>query len=329
MRDFDIVKMSFSGPLHLGKGLGEAYDTSEKMLRSDTISGALASVFCQLFGSKDLPAFMEQYQVSSAFPFAGENMFLPMPQQKLQIEFTDVDAYGQLKKLKKIEYIESSLWQRLICGETLSCSVKCLSADGRFLFADPAKVQMVYRDDLQQRVFVPRSGDDAVPFYLERRYFAPACGLYFFIETANDETKRKVKILMDWLGTQGIGTDKSVGNGHFEASFSKVSLDLPKQANARVLISLTCPEPGSLSEELLQASTYQLVKRGGFIAGTNDDRFRHLRKKSVYMFTEGSVFVGKAPQGKIEDVRPDWNDAALHPVFRDGRAFYLPINHLL
>jgi len=30
--------------------------------------------------------------------------------------------------------------------------------------------------------------------------------------------------------------------------------------------------------------------------------------------------------GKIENVRPTWNDELLHNVYRDGRAFFLPVN---
>ena len=48
MARFKIVRLEFRSPLHLGRGLGEAYDTAEKTLHSDTLSGALTSAFCML-----------------------------------------------------------------------------------------------------------------------------------------------------------------------------------------------------------------------------------------------------------------------------------------
>lgn len=72
-------------------------------------------------------------------------------------------------------------------------------------------------------------------------------------------------------------------------------------------------------QEMLIKSKYTLVQRGGFIAGTTINEFWHLRKKSIYMFTEASLFSSDLLSGKIENVRPDWNDKLLHPVYKDGR----------
>ena len=53
------------------------------------------------------------------------------------------------------------------------------------------------------------------------------------------------------------------------------------------------------------------------------------------MFTEGSVFsfkeTGNASlvKGITEKVRPDWNEEKLHDIYRDGKAFFLPINYQL
>ena len=80
----------------------------------------------------------------------------------------------------------------------------------------------------------------------------------------------------------------------------------------------------------LEQSSYQLIKRGGWVASpTNIDAVLH-RKRSVYMFTEGSVFKSDSPLiGKVTDLQPAlWEEHAdmiPHPVWRDGRAIFLPL----
>jgi CRISPR-associated protein Csm4 len=76
----------------------------------------------------------------------------------------------------------------------------------------------------------------------------------------------------------------------------------------------------------LSESKYGLILRGGYIAGSQEESFRHLLKKSIYMFGVGSTFTSSKPlQGKVVDLKPKWNDERMHPVYRSGRPFYVPI----
>ena len=168
-------------------------------------------------------------------------------------------------------------------------------------------------------------GGDALPFYFERRYFNTGCGLYFIYEVSKD-LENRFKTLIQWLGNTGFGTDKSVGNGMFNVEFSEIEIFESTNASRLMTLSLLCPKKEELNGEMLGKSNYALVQRGGFIAGTTVDEFRHLRKKSIYMFTEGSLFSSDHLSGKIENVRPVWNDKLLHPVYKDGRAFTIPVN---
>jgi CRISPR-associated protein Csm4 len=325
MVKYKIVKLYFQSPLHIGRGLGEAYDTAEKTMHSDTISGALTSVFCSIKRECNALEFMSKYNVSSAFPFMGNTCFLPKPLVKVNIGMQDEDEYQQKKKLKKIEYIETSIWLELISGKEVVIKKEQLSENGKFLFAHKAPDTLPYKDDLQQRVSVPRDGGESKPYFLDRRFFEKSAGLYFFLKTDVD-TEQAICEVLNSLGTTGLGTDKSVGNGQFKFEIVDIELQLPDVVNKIMVLSLVCPRKDELTAEILQNSAYQLTQRGGFIAGTNNNQFRHLRKKSVYMFVEGSVFSTNQLIGKIENVRPAWNDSELHPVFRDGRAFCLPVN---
>ncbi len=62
------------------------------------------------------------------------------------------------------------------------------------------------------------------------------------------------------------------------------------------------------------------------MAGSSVSEFQRLRKKSVYMFDEGSVFPTMCNlKGTIVDLTPIWNDPKMHKVYRSGKPFTLPI----
>lgn len=324
MAIYKIAKLIFTSPIHIGKGLGDHYDSADNMLHSDTISGAIASAFCHISEVGEVLSFMESYRVSSAFPFVKNSFFIPKPQIRLNIEFKGGNSYVRNKQLKKVEYIDHSLFSKIAAGKSIVVQEEQFSQNGNFLFSGPAD-SIPYRDEVMQRVVVPRMGGDATPFYFERRYFNTGCGL-FFIYDVSEGLEDRFKTVIQWLGTTGFGTDKSVGNGMFHTEFSQIEIAESKNARRLMTLSLLCPKKEELSKEMLNKSNYALIQRGGFIAGTTVNEFRHLRKKSIYMFTEGSLFNSDHLAGKIENVRPDWNDKLLHPVYKDGRVFSIPVN---
>ena len=93
-----------------------------------------------------------------------------------------------------------------------------------------------------------------------------------------------------------------------------------------MLLSLYIPTEGELGLLNLPESKYELVLRGGYMAGSNEEDFKHLRKKSVYALSVGSIFPTMAKlSGKIVDLKPAWNDERMHPVYRSGKPFLVPI----
>jgi CRISPR type III-A-associated RAMP protein Csm4 len=88
---------------------------------------------------------------------------------------------------------------------------------------------------------------------------------------------------------------------------------------------LFLPEESEIQQVDLPESSWELVKRGGFISGSEQESIIHLRKKSIYMFAEGSVFKsGTRLKGKFTDLRPEWNPP-LHPVYRCGMPVFIYI----
>lgn len=325
MTKFKVLKMHFSSPLHIGQGVTESYGRSGRILHSDSISGALAATFSSLYPDEDVKQFMESFQVSSAFPFSGEKLFFPKPMIKLLVS-SENESLVMTKKLKKLEYFDQSSFETILQGKELNVSTaEQLAGDGRFFLAKPERsFQTPYSSTVVQRVAVPRGdGGDASPFYFERLTFEINCGFWCFFEVAEDYQNRFLKCLIH-LGENGIGTDRTVGNGQFNVEIDSLDLALPESNGNNLSLSLFWPAETEINGLELDKSAYLLKKRGGFIAGSSHEQFRHLRRKSVYMFVEGSVFAGKI-EGKIDNLRPDWNDSKLHPVWRDGRAFSLPI----
>ena len=326
MTQYSIVKLSNLSPLHIGTGR-ENYDFSSADLQSDTLSSALAAVRVQRGKSEGLDLFLGSFSISSAFPYkkVGDQTlyFLPKAQGRLNVEVKGEEEHVYRKRLKKVAFVEQSLWQRLMAGERLVVDLSQLA--GQFLLPEGIKVGATYMTQVSQRVTVSRDGDDAVPFFFEWRYFDADCGLYCLLD-ADHACKAEVFDLFAQLGENGIGTDRSVGGGRFEVQESHLTLQTPNDANAQILLSTYIPTEDEAETLNLSASSYSMLIRGGFMAGSQEPHLKHLRKKSIFMFAPGSLFATtRTLHGKVVDLRPSFNDPSLHPVYRSGRPFSIPI----
>ena len=321
MATFAIVKFKNMSPLHIGDGR-DVYDTASQCLLSDTISSALASLYAQQGGDNVLD-FMNSFTVSSAFPYSGECYYLPKPMGRLDICGCDVDKIR--KTVKKIKYIDYTLWRNVANGAQLDIDEQQLK--GEFLVAksDVEDFEQPYKTEVHQRVGVSRDGGDAAPFFFEWKYFAKDAGL-FCMFNANEENEELVKRLFVRLGECGIGSDRSVGGGMFEVEFDTITLPDVADANAVMLLSQYIPTKDEHAQIAFGDSRYELSRRGGYMAGSNNASLAHLIKQAVYMFNTASVLkMPLASKGKVVDLAPVWNSEEMHPVYRSGRCLALPI----
>lgn len=325
---YKVVKLLFRSPFHIHRSKGD-YDTSEEMLHSDTISSALAAMGYRLYDSFDGLDFLNNITISSAFPFYEKQYFLPKPMMRIPIKidgYSKEESSAEAKKLKKLKYIEKSIFEKIIHNdEDILVPPGMFCLDGKYLTYDPIK--KFIDTSTQQRVRVPTDGGDAIPYYVERIYFNQkdtTSGLYFFVQ-AEDRYFQTFIELLHLLGEEGIGTDRAVGNGHFNIELDKVEIELP-DSSYRLNLSLYWPKQEEVKGGILKNSSYNIVKRGGFIAGYDKEEFRHLRKNSVFMFTEGSVFTSEDLKGNVGDLRPSWDDPTLGSVYRSGRSFSIPVH---
>ena len=338
-----ITLRDFKGPLHLSFGKEDNYDQTQTLLHSDTLKSAIAVCALQLGlckGGQDVKIFMESFSISSAYPMANitykdnnsDYYFFPKPiiAQRLKVE-------GDDKKAKKVKYVDKDLFEKLLaCKQSITTD----NIKGDFAFnieRDKDEKFEVFDTDGYQHVAIPRDGtSDSNPYFVDKLYFNEGCGL-FFLTDAQGNTLKSLKACIKLLADNGIGTDRTTGHGQFEfneqTDVNTISFKLPDNAKYQLSLSLYCPQETEIRE--LDNSYYDLIKRGGYIASPENDNHLSIRKKSVYMFVEGSLFPNSANRkGKIVDLMP--NNVALqesgqseigHPIWRDGTSIFLPFTH--
>lgn len=325
MAVYTIIKLKGLSPLHMGTGK-ENYDFSASCLHSDTISSALTSMKARYEDSSKLEDFIDSFTVSSAFPYVGDLFFLPRPLGNINVTVSDCDEYVSRKKLKAVRYIEQGLWNDLIVGKHLSITSEQLK--GGFLLPKTNSFKLPCKSVVSQRVTVPREdGEDAEPFFFDWTFFEKDAGL-FCMTDAKDNKLEELLRLFEILGETGIGTDKNVGGGKFNVEASQVSIPDVSDSEKGMLLSLYIPTEEEISSLIdLDNSRFELSVRGGYMAGSNEYELWHLRKKSVYMLNVGSVLKYRDKLfGKVVDLCPtDYNDSRLHPVYRSGKPFIVPI----
>ena len=320
----NIIKMKHLTPLHISTGKENQYDFAANALHSDTLSAALASLRAQQGRADDVATFLNAFTISSAFPFFETTCFLPKLQGKINVKVVGREEQSFQKQLKRLRYIALPLWRQLAQGQEVTVEATQLIDD--YLLEANADFVKPYRSQVVQRVNVPRADNtNANPFFFNWTYFHEKAGLYCMTD-AQDEQFDELLSLFKLLGETGLGADRNNGGGMFEVESDRIELPDIEDNNHCALLSLYLPLEEELALLNLQSARYELILRGGFMAGSSEESLRHLRKRSIYMFNVGSVFPTTEPlTGKIVDLAPAWNDERMHPVYRSGRPFYLPV----
>ncbi|MDR1886414.1 MAG: type III-A CRISPR-associated RAMP protein Csm4 [Prevotellaceae bacterium] len=325
MPKYNIVKLTNLTPLHIGTGKQNQYDSAAADLHSDTLSAALAALRAQRGNTNDTEAFLNSFTLSSAFPFWGNTLFLPRLQGKMPVKVAGKEENEYGKQLKKLKYIDAALWNELVKGKSLTVEPSQLEVE-EFLLKTDKDFEQPFKSQINRRITAPRTGNqDAEPFFFHWTYYHAKSGLYCLTDAQGakfDETVNLFKL----LGETGLGTDKNSGGGKFEVETDTITLPDVTGANHTLLLSLYIPEETEMPKLRLSAAQYGLTLRGGYMAGSSEEHLRYLRKRSVYMFTAGSLFPTTAKlKGKTVNLTPDRNDEGIHPVYRSGKPFYLPV----
>ncbi len=328
MAKFTIYKLRFTSPLHLGDERAD-YDKSLTVYHSDSLYAAVTAVLARV--GKKVPKTGDWgFTVSSLFPYyqKGEKdeavYFLP------KIKKQDNFDPEIRKKVKKIAWLDLDYFNNYIAGKELfSGNIKDEHFKKSYLTSRNIDEDFI-SSEVNPRVTVSRTGkEEAKPFYMDRLYFSDNSGMYFIAYGKNfDMLETALNILKD----EGIGTDRTVGNGFFEWRKTEIEIELP-ESDYLTNLSMFIPENKTQLEQLLSgvAAAYDFQKRGGWLTEVGLNTFR---KNSIYMFNEGSVFKWENTntvllKGKIADLKPNLDYDHLgrdeHPVWRNGKALFIPV----
>jgi len=326
MAKFNIYKLRFTTPLHLGNERAD-YGTSLQTIHSDTMHAAIISSLAKV--GVEIPKDGDfGFSLSSLFPYTnyGEEDVYFLPKLKSQnipsSNFQDI-----AKNIKKVEWLDIHYYNRQINGENLfDNDFNPGHLFGKYLSEKDIDKDFITKE-VTPRVKVSRDwSDDAEPFYMERIFFKEGSGMYFIAQGDTAKIDIALKILED----MGIGTDRTIGNGFFKFEKSEIELKLPN-SNFITNLSLFIPENKQQLEILLKSeeASYDFKKRGGWITESGLNTFR---KNSIFMFEESCVFdnrdnINSAQiKGKTVDLKPDIEHVNIeHPIYRVGKSIFIPV----
>jgi len=323
-----IFKLKFDSPLHIGN-YREDYEQSNSYIRSDTLYAAVIATWAKI-GMKIPETGDPGFTISSLFPYTsdteGKDVFF-LPKISLSFPYKG-DTVGIAKKLKKVNWVDYDYFEKQINPANTFSSFGRDNDHLKGEFCTSKKIDKKFiSKQVLPRVTVPRNIDDSSGiFYMERIRFTEGSGLYFMFK-ATDDQKEKLYKTLEILGREGIGTDRTVGNGYFTPLRpEEITITFPRDTEYAVNISLFYPESMEQLKVMLDKNArYDLVKRGGWITTAG---FNTYRKKSVYMFAEGSVFktgkngIKEMGCGSIDLTPKIMNE---HKIFRNGRSLFIPV----
>lgn len=338
MASFTVYKLHFTTPVHFSNNRSD-YGVSLRTIQSDTLYAAVTSCLAKM-GERIPDDGDLGCTISSAFPFYQENKetppvyFFPKP---LRYSLPKLSDLTNAKKVKKVSWLDLEYFQKVINGEPLFINEKedlAAIKDKNFLTSRPLAEKFI-SSQISPRVTVPsRMGDkDAVPFYMDRVFFKDYSGLFFIAEGDSSLLEKGLNLLQ----YEGIGTDRNVGNGYFEYDKDIVDLQLPKNCEYALSLSMFIPEDKEQLDAMLgkECVSYDFARRGGWIT---DSPYNTIRKNIVHMFLPASIFVlsvsSPIVEGKIVDLLPDVLsdiaktkelDTEQHPVWRSGKSIFIPI----
>ena len=314
-RQFAAYLLHFPGPLHISNTRDD-YGVSLHTISSDTLYAALTATLAKM--GKNIPADGDLgCVVSGAFPYyqadatAIPTLFFPKP-MAYTIPTTD---NTQIKKMKKVAWLDKYYLEQVLNGQKLSEADVQLHVNGSYLTNQ--SFEPFIDSQVNARVTVSRSGEEAKPFYMDEVYFKGHSGLFFLAEGDTSLIDEALPL----LAQEGIGTDRNVGHGYFEYKKEHLEIQVPDSTDMGLILSTFIPEDKLQLEQAIdnQQVAYELVRRGGWITSAP---YNTLRKNAIYAFNAGSVLSGNL-KGKIVDLAP--KGLINHPVWRCGKTIVLPI----
>ena len=303
-----LVKLKFRRAFAIDIGGFPAGESLMGCIHSDTLFGGIANQWTRIPTPCDIMELIDKlnsefppFRISSAFPFFGTKYFLPTPRGTSGMYF---------EILKDIPYLELSNFLKLAGGTTSHIyKLKQENEDLAFMvpFGSP-------------RVTIDRQTNSTSVYEQSGWTFTEGGGLYFLLELRDEGIRKALELCIALLGESGIGSDRSVGWGHFEVEINPVAADSEwselfiERTSGTIsycTLSLCCPANTSEAEI---AVSYDIISRSGWILSSSS--FVQAKRRECKMFVEGSLFQHPV-SGRLADVTPS-SFKSEHDVYRYG-----------
>lgn len=286
-------------------------ESSDVFIRSDTLFSALCHAWLLLFGPPALESLLQRFlsasppfRLSSAFPVVNGDFYFPVP----------LNQFPREKKLKKKRLVQKKVFEKLLAGKPF----EELPETAEILRETSTPYTLVTHPHIRLSRTQNRPGEDF--FHTTDVHYSRGSALYFLVQFDDPGLKRSFEAALRLLCDEGIGGDRSSGKGLFhQPDFDRLTLDTPENANGCLCLSLYYPREDEMQD--LTDGFYELIERRGYIYSPFHQT---LRRRSVRMFTEGSVFPASSPRvGRLANVTPQ-SVPTRHPVYRFGILVSVP-----
>lgn len=302
---FTVIKLKPKGPLHIGER--ENWREGSKFyIPSDTIFSAICHSYLLLYGEVDslLKDFIDgnpPFLISSAFPYWQNDYFFPVPKNQFPMD----------KEIKKIRFLDLNGLKRLLSGKCIDE----IKEELKTIPPSPWKMEDIPRVSLSRWTSHP--GENF--FHFGQVTYQKDAGLFLLIDFKNGNISKKILPTFNFLAHEGIGGDRTNGKGLFNTpEILEIKVDTIVNHDGLYSLSMYYPLPNELKD--IARGYYEIEDRKGYIYSPSG---QSLRKRSVRMFTEGSIFPSEKKRlGSIADVTPEAFSA--HKVYRYGYMFSIP-----
>lgn len=371
MATMKLFKLPPRSAFHFGQR-GVGVEETQVFCRADTLFSALCVILRQLEGVAALEAFLERFpgpgeevdappfRLTSAFPYAGDVLFLPKP--SVPARLTEMVRLEHGKQLKGVTFVSQGIWATWLNNGDLTPYLEddCFLHDGSlwlthgerdklapFYDAEPHETRL-WKTQTVPRVTIDRVTNSSAVYQAGRVRYRRVegdtdvmrAGLWVAIEWLDhDHAPQDLKLLtrcLQVLGDSGLGGERSIGYGQFdlEGPFDFEGFDIEGQGDRWLTLSTYHPRAQEMGQGnvLGAGSAYTVLIRRGWIGSPEGSSYR---RPLVRMLGEGSVFHHPAAgaqvsYGDLADVTPDVMDpdqgaTSGHKVWRYGIAFPVPV----
>jgi CRISPR-associated protein Csm4 len=284
------------------------------VIHSDTIFSGILNQWVRISDGEstmrlisNLRAKPPCFTVSSAFPYFYDEYYLPTP----------LGTGGlYMEKLKEVQFLKLTDFLDLAHGDIQRI-------EGRNL---RSPLEGFINSHISPRVTIDRI-TTATNIYQEKgSVISEGGGLYFLIDLRDESLRENLGLCIKLLGESGIGGDRSIGYGHFDAEIVPINEifgwgDLFQEKNVKnkcyYTLSLCCPR----EDEIMKAISYEIVPRSGWIFSNSSTK--QVKRRACRMFTEGSLF-SQPITGRMVDVTPE-DFKSEHNVYRYGLGMMIEV----